>query len=346
MNKKLLYEVMDMLDEAYIEENIVGTNGMRSSSERNFAMNGKHSTKNMKKVIVLAIAACLMLSIAITASASRLWGVRSLSEESGRDLPEEADEYIVVQNSKADTEEWSCTVTETICDHNEISVAIEVTCSDKYFLIPTDCGYDDPTGFIDIESDMTLGEYAASKGKELMKVNANLLDSGFDIGGGMVHFERVSDGQMLLLVQGYVEGDISSEQGICTVYVTAPGVRETKKELPFSVSEAPITSEIIYLPVDSNIISGLYIEKATITETPLGISVCIEGTADDWDNIEKLDLVCEGISGLTGGYERGDNGKWTVCRAQGQGNVTDTLIVHVYDLETGKYIDDIVFKQS
>ena len=353
MNRKLLCDALSMLDDAYIEENIICSSGVLPSLERESEMNRNHSGKSKKKLIVLAIAVCLVLSTFITASASNLWGIRNLFEKSGRNLPEEAYEYIVEQDDSVQTqgyfvqtEEWNCAVTETLCDQNEITVVIRVTCSEKYMLIPTDCGFNDPTAFIGLDSDMTLGEYAASHGKNLMKVNANLLDSGFDIGSGMVQFERVSDGEMMLLLQGDLNGTISSEQGICTVTVNAPGISTTKQKLNFTVSEAPINSEFVYIPINPDALYGVSIGEAEVTETPLGISISIEGTADEWDDIFSLDLWCEQISGFTGGYERGNNGEWTLKWSQGQGELTDTIIIHVNDLETGEFIEDIVFRKS
>ncbi len=350
MNKKLLCDALSMLDAGYIEENIIHSPDVLPSSGKEFEMNRNPSGKSTKRLIVLAIAACLVLSTFITASASNLWGIRDLFEKSGRNLPEEAYEYIVEQDTSMQTqdtsvqaEEWSCAVTETLCDPNEVTVVIRVVCSDSYVLIPTDCGFNDPTGFIGVESDMTLGEYAASQNKNLMKINANFPENGFDIGGVMVQFERVSDGEMMVLLQGEIKGEISSEQGICTVTVNAPSVRKTKQELTFTVSEAPITSETVYVPINPNALHGVCIGEATVTETPLGISIRIEGTADEWDDIFSLDLWCEQISGFTGGYEKGENGAWTLKWSQGQGELTDRIIIHVNDLETGAFIEDIVF---
>ena len=63
-------------------------------------------------------------------------------------------------------------------------------------------------------------------------------------------------------------------------------------DIPFSLSEAPSEGMGTYVPVDAEAIPGLIIGEATITETPLGISIRYMETATDE---EAMQLIREGI---------------------------------------------------
>lgn len=88
-----------------------------------------------------------------------------------------------------------------------------------------------------------------------------------------------------------------------------------------------------------------YDEMTAETETPLGISVTLKGTTNA-DAFSRMKMDCEGITDMTGGNFRDDNGGWTTHLINGQGTLSDTMTIYVTDVETGDYIGDIVFKKK
>ncbi len=347
MNRKLVGDMLSLIDEKYIEECVLPReNKPCFSSERNKKMNGnRFSRKNGKKILVIAIAACLVLSAVVTAGAANLWGIRELSDQSGAPLPEEAYDYIQPQSASAQSEEWSCRVTESLCDRGSLTVSVAVTCSEKYVLAPPDASPGDSAGAVlGADSGLTLGEYAASQGKELLFVNASLMkNEGFAVVSGMLRFEYVSDSHAVLLAQADIDSDGPVTEGICTVYLTDAQGKRTEQALPFDLSEAPASDSVVFVPVDPDAVAGVKVGKAEVTRTPLGISIIMEETVTDHDAFGRMEFVCEQFPGCMGGSVADADGNWQLELNGGQGEITDTLAIQVRDCATGQPIGEILF---
>lgn len=350
MNRKLIFDALSMIDDTYIQESIVcRSDSALSSSERNLKMDrSQHSAKRAKKLIALGIAACLVLSMVITASAANLWGIRDLLGKSGSELPEEAYDYVQTQSDSAQNAEWSCRITESLCDHSNLTVAVAVTCSEKYVIAPIDASPDDSAhAAIGVGSDLTLGEYASSQGKELLFANASLTDNeAFDVIAGMLHFEYISDSHAVLMAHADIDSYEPVTHGICTVHIIDAHGRKTEQILHFDLSEAPVTDFTVFVPVDPNAVAGLCAGEATVTRTPLGISIRMEETITDPDAFGCMEFMCEQFPGIMGGSAMDSDGKWYLEMNGGQGSVTDKLSIQVFNVETGQLMGQIVFEKQ
>ena len=103
-------------------------------------------------------------------------------------------------------------------------------------------------------------------------------------------------------------------------------------DIPFSLAEAPSEGMGTYIPVDADAIPGMIIGEATITETPLGISIRYMETATDEEamyNIKKVEF--DGLVYGQGGTVLEDDGNWWFTVSGCTGDVGDTLIARYYD---------------
>ena len=103
-------------------------------------------------------------------------------------------------------------------------------------------------------------------------------------------------------------------------------------DIPFSLAEAPSEGIGTYIPVDADAIPGMIIGEATITETPLGISIRYMETATDEEamyNIKKVEF--DGLVYGQGGTVLEDDGNWWFTVSGCTGDVGDTLIARYYD---------------
>ena len=345
MNKKLICDALDMIDEKYIEECIVRQDAVLASERNMMIKNNRFSAGTTKKIIAIAAAACLLLTAAITASASGFWGIGELLERSGVELPQQAEEYIQPQIDSAQSEEWSCRVTETLCDGSKLLVSVEITCGEEYILVATDASPSDSAASCGIDWDGTLDEYAASRSAELLYVNAGMTDREI-FGSGFIHFERLSDTQMVILVQADVDSQTVPEQAVCTVYAEGAAVSSPRMELELSIAAAPAVSQTVFVPVEPEAVPGLRVGSATVTQTVMGCTVVAEETVTDDEAFSLMEMTCVELPGLFGGHICGSDGAWQLQLEGGQCHVPETLTIRVLNVETGEVMGDIVFVQK
>ena len=129
---------------------------------------GKISTrKNWKRSLLLTFAAVMAFGATVFA-AEKYIGISGFFQEAGNKMPEEAEGLIEkdpVQQEEGDSI-LTYTVKEALCDKNSVQVVVEVTAKErgKYLLAGQDAMNEDPVRNLGIESDKTIGEYAAKKG--------------------------------------------------------------------------------------------------------------------------------------------------------------------------------------
>ena len=120
---------------------------------------GKYENKrkgvNSRRLISLILAACLIFTLAITAYALNLFGIREMFHTKNQDLPVEIDPYIQQHSETVAAREWGATVTESFCDPTRVMVTVSVTGGDKYIIVPT--GADN----VDYSKIISLNETAA-----------------------------------------------------------------------------------------------------------------------------------------------------------------------------------------
>lgn len=293
------------------------------------------STHSHRKLAALILAACLVFSLAVTAYAANLFGIRELFRTFNRELPEAAKPYIQQETAATEAKEgWSCAITESLSDNSTVMATVTIRGGDKYIVAPTDASPNDSVGIIGIAGKQTLSEYAASQGKKLLLVGASIRKVGDEeIGDGSQRMENVSESEMVILTKVRKTVSASNLEAVCLVYAREEGSKEVQRiELPFILNEAPATSEeVVYHPLKPDAIPGLTFGDMTVTETPLGYNVRMSATITDQD---AYDIMKVEFDGLTDG-ERGailkDDGNWHLEVNMCQGTLGGIMTVHFYD---------------
>lgn len=351
MNRKLISKALSNIDSELITESLTAPEEAHRAPERTTKM-GKYENRNghihSRRIMALASAACLVFALAITAYATNWLGIRELFGTYNRKLPESADPYIQQHTEAAVAEDWSARVTESLSDANQILVTVNISGGDKYILAPTDAMPQDTVGLIGLQGDQTLEDYAASQGKELLLVGATLRrNEKLGILSESQRHESISPEEMTILIQSERTESAPAGEVVCHVY--AINSQEEKKELdiPFTLTEAPASEGGTFIPVAPDAIPGMTVGEATVTETPLGISVRWMETVTDQDAYyEIMKVEVEGIEFMAGGGAvLEDDGNWYYTASMGQGTISDTMTVHFYDWDK-QPIGDIVFKKK
>lgn len=307
------------------------------------------STHSHRKLAALILAACLVFSLAVTAYAANLFGIRELFRTYYRELPEAAEPYIRQETAAAEAEEgWSCVITESLSDSSTVMATVTIRGGNKYIVAPTDADPNGSARVIGIAGEQTLSEYAASQGKKLLLVGARILKVGDEeIGGGSQRMENISESEMVILTQCTKTVSASNLEAVCLVYAREEGSKDVQRiELPFVLSEAPATSEeMVYHPLNFNAIPGLTFGDMTVTETPLGYNIRMSATVTDQEasyNIMKVEI--EGLTYGEGSHGSEDDGNWYFDAYMCQGTPGDILVVHYYDWDK-QPIGEIEFRK-
>lgn len=307
------------------------------------------STHSHRKLAALILAACLVFSLAVTAYAANLFGIRELFRTYYRELPEAAEPYIRQETAAAEAEEgWSCAITESLSDSSTVMATVTIRGGSKYIVAPTDADPNGSARVIGIAGEQTLSEYAASQGKKLLLVGARILKVGDEeIGGGSQRMENISESEMVILTQCTKTVSASNLEAVCLVYAREKGSKDVQRiELPFVLSEAPATSEeMVYHPLNFNAIPGLTFGDMTVTETSLGYNIRMSATVTDQEasyNIMKVEI--EGLTYGEGSHGSEDDGNWYFDAYMCQGTPGDILVVHYYDWDK-QPIGEIEFRK-
>lgn len=332
MNRNLVSKAISNIDDAYIAETLSPPVPYQDRAPERTIQMGRYESKKTKtssrRLVAIALAACLVFAMAATAYAANLFGIRDFMN----DFPEAADPYIQVHTETKAAEDWSARITESLCDETKVMVTVTVSGGDKYIIAPTDADPDTLAVNIGIEGDMTLGEYAAQQGKQLLFVGASLEQNDSLGGVGSQSFRNASDSEMTILVTAEKTAALTENDIVCHVYAVDEEWNKLTLDIPFSLSEAPSEGMGTYAPVDADAIPGMMIGEATITETPLGISIRYMETATDEEamyNIKKVEF--DGLVYGQGGTVLEDDGNWWFTVSGCTGNVGDTLIARYYD---------------
>ena len=332
MNRKLVSKAISNIDDAFITETLSPPGAaLDRAPERTIQMSKYESKKtktSSRRLFALVLAACLVFAMALTAYACNLFGIRDFFTK----LPETAEPYIQEHTETMAAEDWSARITESLCDETKVMVTVTVSGGDKYIIAPTDADPDTLAVNIGIEGDMTLGEYAAQQGKQLLFVGASLKQNDSLGGVGSQSFRNTSDSEMTILVTAEKTSALTENDIVCHVYAVDEEWNKLTLDIPFSLAEAPSEGLGTYVPVDADAIPGMIIGEATITETPLGISIRYMETATDEEamyNIKKVEF--DGLVYGQGGTVLEDDGNWWFTVSGCTGDVGDTLIARYYD---------------
>lgn len=338
MNRKLISKAISNIDDVYIAEAMFPPVAKADRApERTMKMRNYENKRNgvrSRRLFSLILAACLVFAMAVTAYAFDWFGIRDMF----RELPETADPYIQThtETETAAAEDWSARITESLCDDANIMVTVTVYGGDKYILAPTDADPDTLAVNIGIEGDMTLGEYAAQQGKQLLFVGASLKQNDSLGGIGSQAFHNASDSEMTILITANKTAELTENEIVCCVYAVDEEWNKLTLDIPFTLEEAPTEGSAVYVPANPDAIPGIIVGEATVAETPLGISVrYMETVTDENAAYDIMKVVIDGLEfGEGGGTVQEDDGNWYFTASMGQGTLTDTLTVRFYDWDS------------
>lgn len=348
MNRKLISEAISNIDDTYIAETLsLPVANADRAPERTIKMSKYEAKRNgvrSRRVFSLILAACLVFAFAITAYAFNFLGIREMLQRKGQELPEEAYGYIQEHDLSIDSKVWRCDVTESLCDDKNICITVTVTTPGEYILAPTDATPESTVRVIGIDGDQTLEEYAKAEKKKLLFVGMDIEErESLGIAHTSQTFESTSPQEMTILYQAQKTASAPIQEVICVV----TGVEETAVRshyMGITLEEAPSDGSMTYVPVDPDAIPGLTVGNATVTQTPLGISIRIKETMTDEDafyNIMKVEF--DGLEYGVGGSVLEDDGNWYLAVSGCTGTVGDELTVRYYDWNS-ELIGSIVFE--
>lgn len=351
MNRKLISKAISDIEESLIAEAMVPPVAKNGHALERTSNMGKYEKKktgvSVRRVIGLIAAACLVFSLAVTAYAMNLFGVREMFRTELRELPEAADPYIQQHTETAASEDWSARITESLCDPGKILTTVTVSGGENYIIVPTDAKAEDSVSLIGIEGNQTLHEYAQSQGKKLLFVGASLMrNRHLGIFTEMQICANASDREMNILVESGRSGGEAGGDAVCLIYARDEAGNQQELNVPFTLEPTPTEDEQVYVPQNPDAIPGITVGEATVKETPLGLSVRWMETVTDWEALyDILKIEVEGVTYREGGTVLEDDGNWYFQFSMGEGSIGDIMTVHFYDVDQ-QLIGDVVFKKS
>ena len=172
-----------------------------------------------RRILTIALAATLILSLGIAAYAANLFGLRELFATSTRgEMPEEAAELIIPQGGELDSDGWRAQVMESYCDETTVLITIRISADARYLVAPTDEDTNSSLSVIGLSGEGTLGEYARQEGKTLLFVGADLDHETLGLISGGQRFENVSPQEMTIYFEGARNGEFTAPtETNCTV---------------------------------------------------------------------------------------------------------------------------------
>lgn len=350
MNRKLISKALSGIDDRFIEE-AMAYKKTQSSPERTSKMgryeNGK-SRRHTKRLVGLILAACLVFSLAITAYAANVFGIRDMFRSETRELPEEMEPHIQQHTEEKKDEDLRCQVNESYCDSGKVMVTLTVFGGDDYIIASDWESPDSLVSEIGIAGEETLGDYAKAQGKKLLFVMPTMRDTEeLGIFEESYDFEHPSPNEMHCLVMGTRMGTgVIAGEAKCGVYIRDEEGNQRHIQVPFTLTQAEASDSGTFVPDNPNAVPGITIGEATVTKEASGINIRWKADADDQMAFNFKTTVEEITEYNGGGYVLEDDGCWYFELYMGQGEVTDTLTFHFTDWDDGSTIADVVFTRK
>ena len=350
MNRKLISKAFTDIEGAYIVETLnLPEAQLDRAPERTISMNNRTTNKSRihtRRLIRLALAACLIFALAVTAYAFNFLGIREMLKYSGDELPSEAYEYIQTHDMSIDSTVWRCDVTESLADAQNIYIAVTVTTPGEYVLAPADASAESLTSIIGLDGSQTLGEYAAEQKKELLFLSMDIEErEALGITHTAQSFESVSPQEMTILLHANKTESAPIRDVVCVV-TGVEKIAVRSHHMGITLVEAPTAASGAYVPDDPNGIPGVILGDAAINETPLGLSIrFMETIVDEAElgNIKKVEF--DGVQYREGGLVLEDDGNWYFTASRCTGEIEDVLIARFYDWDD-QLIGTVTFSRN
>ncbi len=265
---------------------------------------GKYEARpGHRRLWVLVLAACLVIATVLTAYAANFMGIReAMTGTLVQVSPGEA-AYITPETAAAESDAgWSCALTESLYTGEKIMLSVTIRAGEEYILIPAYINGSYPVGEIGLSGDETLQEYADRLGKTLLKAEASMDFTDWDVNGqGIFPRSNGTNELTLILDSEHTLRGPETLTGTCTVYVWPLGQEEpTIETLPLSLTAAPEPEgdKQIFHPVVSDSVPGMLFQDGTLSKSLSGyrlqlpFTVTDKGLVDDYlkTYCEELDL--------------------------------------------------------
>lgn len=311
----------------------------------------------------LKAAALVLISVTLLGTgayaAGRYFGILDFLKGNGNAgavPPVEAEELIVpvpedAQQKTEITEGMAAdyTVKEAMCDSESIYVVLEARARERgrYFFVPEDAVAEDPVRNWGIDSDLSAGEYAASKNLEIMHVNGAIQNTDeLGIAVSTIYFQWVEDDVMDIMVECGKTEKGETLDVVCTGILWNESMTDMedilRTEIRFSLTDISNAEAIAYEPTGQAEIPGssAVIRKAEVIQTKLGTYVEMIYQCDDTENFNVHPLRLAGDDGqehiirMPSGTEILGNGEYFFKMCLEKRELGDSILLEAYDEET------------
>lgn len=285
------------------------------------------SGRSRVKYTLIAAIVAVSLMIVTAVAAMNYLGMQEITKDTPYEVPSEAAAYIETQSAQeTTTEDWSCTMLESLFDSASFTISVGISGGDKYVVVPEDCDPGVDVSAIGLPSGQTLGDYAAQQGKTLLYVGAGIQDRDkLGIATTTRFYESQSDGEMTIVETGQKSTDVSVTEGNCVVTARIDGQKDvTRVELPFTVKEAA-GDVLVYKAEGANEVAGIRTNSFRVYQSPAGNSIVFDQELPEivTEDLKRMDI--DGISYAEGGWLDDGNGGYECRWSKVQGNFGDTL---------------------
>ena len=265
---------------------------------------GKYEARpSHRRLWVLVLAACLVIAMALTAYAANFMGIREAMTGTLKQVSPGEAAYITPETAAAESDAgWSCALTESLYTGEKIMLSVTIRAGEDYILIPAYINGSYPVGEIGLSGNETLQEYADRLGKTLLKAEASMDFTDWDVNGqGIFPRSNGTNELTLILSSEHTLRGPETLTGTCTVYVWPLGQEEpTTETLPLSLTAAPEPEgdKQIFHPVVSDSVPGMLFQDGTLSKSLSGyrlqlpFTITDKGLVDDYlkTYCEELDL--------------------------------------------------------
>lgn len=302
----------------------------------------------------LLVAALVISLLAVTAyAAGHYLGIWDMTKGTYYELPQAATEYIETQSVQENSQDWSCSVVETLFDKGHFMVTVGVSGGDKYILMPEYVEPEQPVSEIGLDGEQTIQAYAESKGKKILRIEADISDRdelGVAVVGMLV--KNQSDSEATILISGEKDPNVTVTEAACRVIAWEFGTGEEniqRVELTFPVNEAPQGDSKTLYARDPQAVPGMIVRSITVTETATGTmlefddEITDESIFSDLKKGEPREVTWKEGGGWA--ETETDPGKLHCLPWYVEGTVGDTLTVDYYNWDN-EIIGTLVFQAN
>ncbi len=277
-----------------------------------------------------AVAAILAICIPVTAYAAEHFGLLDFLAEIGIEKTPEIQEMVetfpseaatspvVMENGEIKIPEFR--VTEALCDSESLYVVVEIKpMDDRYLLVPSELGTNDDIGNMMIPgvSGMTIEEYAASLGKEILKVGTHLNnDNEYGVSAGLIS-KCTTDGTVYQYWTGSnPSGEMEFPLTVTCLYHTLDMPLAERFTFDVPITDKSTSEMVKTFTQFEDTGLGITVHSLTIEETELGMYATFVYSTTDGEtyHFALMDTDGEYLPGLPGSstpaYEENGDGTY------------------------------------